>query len=89
MRHIKSRQFEKMFDALPADVQEAARHSYALLKANPRHPSLHFKPLKAGGIYWSARVGIHHRALARAVDGNFLWNWIGTHAEYDRVIRVL
>jgi hypothetical protein len=32
-----------------------------LLKKDPSHPSLHFKPL---GKFWSVRVGIHHRALA-------------------------
>jgi len=38
-----------------------ADQSFALLQRNPRHPSLHFK--KTGKL-WSARVGIHHRALA-------------------------
>ncbi len=55
---------------------------YELLKRDPRHPSLHFKKL---GKFWSARVGMHHRALAVEVEDGFLWVWIGTHAEYDRL----
>ena len=60
-----------------------ARKNYALLKANPQHPSLQFKKV---GKLWSARVSLHHRALA-AEDGDaFIWVWIGTHGEYERII---
>jgi hypothetical protein len=44
---------------------------------------LHFKKL---GKFWSARVGLHHRALAIEVEGGMLWVWVGTHAEYDRLL---
>jgi hypothetical protein len=54
------------------------------LKQNPQHPSLRFKRV---GRYWSARVGARYRALAVEVDSNFLWFWIGTHADYDAMIR--
>jgi hypothetical protein len=60
-----------------------ADRSFELLKSNPRHPSLHFKKL---GKFWSARVGLHHRALAIEVEGGMLWVWVGTHAEYDRLL---
>jgi hypothetical protein len=45
---------------------------------------LHFKKI---GQLWSARVGLHYRALAVEVDEDVMWVWIGTHAEYDRMIR--
>jgi len=89
MRHLRSRQFDKLFDALPLDAQRAAHHAYVLLKADPRHPSLHFKRLQSSGAYWSVRVGMHYRAIAKDVDGAFLWGWIGTHADYDRIIKAL
>lgn len=89
MRHVKTQRFSEAYEKLPASVQRSADQSYALLKTDPRHPSLHFKRLKSGGPYWSARIGIHHRAIAREIDGDFLWGWIGTHAEYDRVIKSL
>ena len=53
------------------------------LKKTPRHPSLHFKKV---GKVWSARVGIHHRAIATEIEGGFLWVWIGSHADYDKYI---
>jgi hypothetical protein len=35
---------------------------------------------------WSARVGSRHRALAIEVDDGLVWFWIGSHAEYDRLL---
>jgi hypothetical protein len=50
---------------------------------DPRHPSLQFKKV---GRYWSVRVGLRYRALATEVDDGYLWFWIGSHADYDRLI---
>jgi hypothetical protein len=36
---------------------------------------------------WSARVGEQYRALGKDVEGGVLWFWIGTHADYDKLIR--
>jgi hypothetical protein len=52
-------------------------------KRDPGHPSLEFK--KVRGENWSARVSIHHRAIGHFVKDGFLWEWIGTHGEYDRL----
>ena len=84
MRHLKSSDFRKLFDTLPAEVQAQARKQFELVKINPRHPSLRFK--KVGDI-WSVRVSTNYRALAEPVDGGFYWYWIGSHAEYNRLIR--
>lgn len=82
MRHSASGRFWERYSALPDDIRALADKSYELLKRDPRHPSLHFKKL---GQFWSARVGLHHRALAIEVERGMLWVWIGTHAEYDRL----
>jgi hypothetical protein len=69
---------------LDADVQKLADRAFALLKANPRHPSLH---LKKAGRYWSARVGLHHRALGIEAPDGIVWFWIGMHGEYDKLLK--
>ncbi len=43
---------------------------YALLKTDPAHASLHFKRTAS---LWSVRVGLHYRALATEVGGDFVW----------------
>jgi hypothetical protein len=31
-------------------------------------------------------VGLHYRALATEVEDALVWFWIGTHAEYDKLV---
>lgn len=82
MNHFASARFWALRSALPEAVQAVADKNFQLLKADPRHPSLHFKRI---GKLWTVRVGDHHRALAHDVPGGVKWFWIGTHAEYDRI----
>lgn len=83
MIHHASPDFWKAYRALPPVLRSLADRAFAQLKSDPRHPSLHLK--KAGG-FWSARVGLHHRALGVDAPDGVLWFWIGSHAEYDRAI---
>ena len=82
--HYASRDFRAAYDTLPEAPRKIADKNFELLKRNPQHPSFHCKPV---GRFWSVRVGLDYRAVARPVDDGFLWFWIGTHAEYDRLIR--
>ncbi len=84
MKHHASPAFWTQYHALPESVRELADKSFALLKSDPRHPSLHFKKVEK---YWSVRVGIHHRAIGVEAADGVLWFWIGTHADYDRIVR--
>ena len=82
MRHHASPPFWAAYHALPENVRALADRSFALLKADPRHPSLHFKRV---GRFSSARVGLHYRALAAQAGDDLVWFWIGSHADYDRL----
>ena len=83
MNHRASPDFWACYRSLPEDAQKLADQAYEHLKQDPRYPSLRFKKV---GRFWSARVGGNYRALAvEAVDG-LVWFWIGTHAEYDKLI---
>lgn len=85
MKHTASRRFWRCLEALPADVQALARRSYAQLRAEPTHPSLHFKTV-GNGRFHSVRVGLYYRALGVPVPDGVHWFWIGTHAEYDKLV---
>jgi len=81
--HRATAEFWTKYHELPYAVRATADAAFVLLKKTPRHPSLHFK---AVGKYKSVRIGIHHRAVGVDIPGGVLWIWIGTHAEYDRIV---
>jgi hypothetical protein len=83
LKHLASPSFWVKYRALPKSVQKLADKNFALLQEDPTHPSLHFKRIDR---FFSARVGLSHRVLGVEVDGAVLWFWIGSHAEYDRVV---
>ena len=82
--HRATTRFWTSLASLPKPIQELARENFALLKANLGHPSLHFKKI---GVLWSARVGINYRAVAVEDGTDFIWVWIGSHDEYERLIK--
>lgn len=84
MRHFASPAFWRAYSHLPEQVRALADKNYALLKANSQHPSLQFKKV---GRFWSVRVGLRYRALAVEADDDLVWFWIGSHADYDILIR--
>ena len=84
MRHSATNRFWASYEALPTEVPALADKNFELLQLNLHHPSLQFKQV---GKFRSARVGIHHRALALEVDDGFLWVWVGSHADYDKLVH--
>jgi hypothetical protein len=81
--HRTTRRFWDCYWSLPADFRELADKSFALLRKDPGHRSLRFKKV---GQFWSARVGAGYRALAVPDGRDYVWVWVGTHDEYDRLI---
>jgi len=82
--HHAAPDFWTAYRALPVEIRDLANRAFALLKTDPYHPSLHFKRIDN---LWSVRVGSHCRALGVEVKDGILWVWIGSHAEYDRLVR--
>jgi mRNA-degrading endonuclease RelE of RelBE toxin-antitoxin system len=84
MKNFAIPSFWDCYEKLPKQVGELADKNFNLLKEDPKHPSLHTKKVSK---YWSVRVGNRYRALAVEVEGGLLWFWIGTHAEYDKLVK--
>jgi len=81
--------FREAYGRLPEHVRRRAPETYRRLKSDPSHPSLRFKKIHAAEPIYAARVGLGYRALA-ILDGDAaVWFWIGTHAEYDQLLRTL
>ncbi|HEX6832091.1 MAG TPA: hypothetical protein VF132_01045 [Rudaea sp.] len=69
---------------MPEAIRALADKAYGKLKRDPSHPSLHFKSV---GRFWSVRVNLQYRALGVTAPDGIVWFWIGSHTEYERLIR--
>lgn len=83
MKHSASREFWQLLNELPLPIQTLARKNFDLLKDDPSHPSLNFK--RVGRLH-SARIGLRYRVLGVESPEGVLWFWIGSHADYDKIL---
>jgi hypothetical protein len=85
MKSSGTTEFWQLYRELPAQVRESARRTYRLWAENPRASALRFKKVRDA---YSVRIGpTGFRALAVDVPDGFLWIWIGSHDDYERVLR--
>jgi hypothetical protein len=82
-------EFMACFAKLPEAIRQQARRNYRIWRENPSHPSLHFKRVHATEPIYSVRVGIGWRALGLWEGDTITWFWIGSHAEYDALLKRL
>lgn len=82
MKHFASPEFWFHYRKLPDEVRDLADKNFELMKADPRHSSLR---LKRVGRFWSVRVGLRYRALAKDRPDGLVWFWIGPHDTYERL----
>jgi len=79
--------FRSCFAGLPDAVKAQARKSYRLWKDDPSHPGLHFKRIHNHEAMDSVRVSKGWRVLGLLEGDTVAWFWVGSHAEYDQLIR--
>jgi len=81
--------FWAAYRELPLEVQSLARKAYRLFRDDPAHPSLQFKRVHEREPIYSVRVTLGYRALGLLEDDEITWFWIGSHADYDRLLKAL
>jgi mRNA-degrading endonuclease RelE of RelBE toxin-antitoxin system len=81
--------FRRDFSALSSPVRKQAKEAYRQFAIDPQHPSLRFKKLPPHEDIWSVRITSNYRAIGRWRGDIILWFFIGTHAEYDKVLARL
>ena len=89
MNSLITEGFLECFGRLPEAVKARARRAYALWRQNPSHPGIHFKRVHDREPIYSARIGLGWRALGLLESETITWFWIGSHAEYDRMLERL
>ncbi len=81
--------FLKHFQALPASVKRQARVAYRHFMRDPDYPGLQFKRLHTRRPAYSVRINDNYRAIGLREGDVIHWFWIGTHADYDRLLKQL
>ena len=84
MNHFATPGFWFHYRHLPTEVRQLADKNFQLLRENSQRPSLRLKKI---GEFWSARVGLHYRVLAKERVEGLVWFWIGHHSEYEQILK--
>jgi hypothetical protein len=87
MKSSVTRTFRKKLGELPTSIRSQAAKAYALWRDDPYHPSLQFKRVSQRQPIYSARVSINYRVLGLLEGDRIYWYWIGTHDEYDELLK--
>ncbi|MEA5509053.1 hypothetical protein VB715_04680 [Crocosphaera sp. UHCC 0190] len=89
MKSRTNAEFRKLFADLPEQVQEQTRAAYRQFKKDSSYPSLRFKKVHPQLPIYSARININYRAVGQLDGDTVIWFWVGSHAEYDRLLEKL
>jgi len=87
MNSRATRRFWRCFEVLPAEVQRQAEDVYAAWANDPFQRSLEFKRVHRDRPIYSVRIGLHWRALGIWEGEQVTWFWVGSHADYDLLLR--
>lgn len=93
-RSVRTEDFKKMFDALPANVQRTAIARYQnYFQADPFHPLLERHDLydvdDATPQSIAVTMAYGYRAVGFYAEGEdtYVWYWCGSHAHYNQRFR--
>jgi hypothetical protein len=84
LKHFASPRFWRCYRRLPQAIRNLADKNFKLLKSDPQRPALRLKQI---GDLWSVRVGLGYRALGASCESGINWFWIGSHADYDKLLK--
>ncbi len=87
MLSVVTEGFRKLFAELPPEVQKQAVRCYDLWRRDPYHPSLQFKQVSPSQPIYSVRIGANYRALGLREGNRVTWFWIGSHSDYNQIVR--
>ncbi len=80
-------QFRKLLGQLPKDIQKQAKEAYLQFEKEPYHPGLRFKRVHSKRPIYAVRISRNYRALCIFRENELIWFWIGSHAEYDKILK--
>ena len=82
-----TQRFRKLLAQLPKEIQKQAREAYLQFEKDPYHPGLRFKRVHSKRPIYAVRISRDYRALGIQNDNEIIWFWIGSHSDYDKMLR--
>ena len=79
--------FWKLYRGLPKGIRQRTAKAYRIWRQNPNSPGLHFKRVSNTRPVYSVRIGDDYRALGLLHGDTVTWFWIGTHDEYEQILK--
>ena len=89
MKSVTTQRFRELFARAPDSVQTKIRAAYRLWAEIPSHPSLRFKKVHDRLPIYSVRVDLDWRAVGVLQEDTVVWFFVGSHAEYERLLKKL
>ena len=83
-----NKNFWKLYKKLPKDIREIAKKQYNIFSNDPYHASLHFKSVHTNKPIYSARVTKDYRTLGILNKNIIIWFWIGSHRDYEKLLKI-
>lgn len=89
MRSRTTARFRAQLEAAPPEVRAKTEAAYRLWSRSPGHPSLRYKKVHATLPIYSVRIDLNWRAVGVRQGDAMVWFFIGTHADYERLLASL
>lgn len=80
-------QFWQTYRQLPKEIRLRAVKACRLWRTHPHAPGLQFKLVGKRRPVYSVRVTDSYRALGLLEGNTIYWFWIGSHEEYEQIIK--
>ncbi|MBM3707625.1 MAG: hypothetical protein FJW69_04675 [Actinobacteria bacterium] len=82
-----SSRFWKCYRKLPNNIRKEAKKVYIQFKKNPYYPSLRFKQIHSTRPIFAIRISKDYRAVGIQQNNQIIWFWIGSHNDYNNLLK--
>lgn len=89
MKSVTTERFRRLYAAAAEERKRQIKRAYKLWLENPSHPSIRFKKVHDSRPIYSARVDLDWRSLCLLEDDTAIWFWVGSHDEYEALLKRL
>lgn len=89
MKSFTTKKFWDCYRKLPQEIQKRTKEAYELFTQDHQHPGLRFKKILNDPFVYSVRVTQDYRALGVRKEKAIIWFWIGSHSDYEKLIKQL